>query len=395
MIHLRERYALRSMLAKLKFARVVGIQGARQTGKSTLARDILAARLSDSSYFTFDQTSMRRLAEQQPDSFLAAQEKAVPLILDEAQKVPAIFDAVKLRVDLNPKPGQVVLLGSTEFSRELKIRESLTGRLSRLRIYPLTLPESLGLAFSYRAGFNNAKTRVRRSAFFRYLDRGGFPGIFAVRSQKERESLFQDWLALVTTRDLIQFQGFRTDSALAQAILETIPGLETPDLTSIARKTRYNPRAVKTHLHLLAQLFAVHAVPRHPLGSGKTLYYLCDVGLASFLNADLKRKLETWLVSELLAQNSYAGTTRHRISYYRSSRGKRIDLIAEYDKETVAIKLSDTEKVDLREFEILEAFRRKSLAADRKRKVRLVVLGPYLQSAKIGGIELQPWEVLA
>jgi predicted AAA+ superfamily ATPase len=66
----------------------------------------------------------------------------MPLVIDEAKKVPEIFDAVKLRVDQDSQPGQYLLLGSTEFSHLFKIRESLTGRLSRLRLHPLCAAEA-------------------------------------------------------------------------------------------------------------------------------------------------------------------------------------------------------------------------------------------------------------
>ena len=57
-------------------------------------------------------------------------ENAVPLVIDEAQKVPKIFDAVKFVVDPSNRPGQFLLLGSTEFSKKTLIRESHTGRIS-------------------------------------------------------------------------------------------------------------------------------------------------------------------------------------------------------------------------------------------------------------------------
>jgi len=67
------------------------------------------------------------------------------LVIDEAQKVPKIFDAVKYTVDQDRRPGRFVLTCSTEFSRETMIQESLTGRLSRLRLFPLTISETLEL----------------------------------------------------------------------------------------------------------------------------------------------------------------------------------------------------------------------------------------------------------
>lgn len=397
MAHLRTRHSMTALLKKLKFSRVVSIQGARQTGKSTLARDLLSYELKSSEYVTFDKTLDRQLVTHQPDSFLESHSGAAPLTMDEAQKVPGIFDAVKLRVDQNNRPGQYLLLGSTEFSQEVQIKESLTGRLSRLLIFPLTIAESLNLPFKYHADFKsntrNNEFRASRKLFFRYLNNGGFPGIFAIRSDIERKNLMSDWLRLVTERDLQQFKKIKTDSELALNILELLPILESPDLNSLSKKIRINAKKIKTHLDLLEQLFAIHSVKNHSLGSGKKLYYLCDVGLVEHLKGDLKRKLETWLHQEVLAQRSYSMVHHTQYHYYRSARGSRIDLIIENETEVLSIKIFDTEMIDLREFEILYAFKKKMSAVTKKR-IRLIALGPYLKCEHVAEVELLPWETL-
>src|SRR3989338_3377810 len=145
MPHLRNRHVLKLIEKRLKFSPVIALQGARQTGKSVLVRDILAKGLKTAKYISFDSRTAADFAEHRPDSFLSNYSDSHPLIIDEAQKAPAIFDAVKLSVDEDRRPGRYLLLGSTEFSHLTKIRESLTGRLSRIRLYPLTLGETHNL----------------------------------------------------------------------------------------------------------------------------------------------------------------------------------------------------------------------------------------------------------
>ena len=129
--------------SRLKFARVVTLQGPRQCGKSTLTREWVTQWVKGSSYRTLDRLSDQEFARDNPESFLAQSEKAPLQIVDEAQKAPPLFDAIKAQVDENPRPGQFLLLGSTEFSRETQIRENLTGRISRQRLFTLTGAEAI------------------------------------------------------------------------------------------------------------------------------------------------------------------------------------------------------------------------------------------------------------
>ncbi|MBI4406127.1 MAG: ATP-binding protein [Deltaproteobacteria bacterium] len=96
-----------------------------------------------------------------------------------------------------------ILLGSTEFSKMTLIRESLTGRMSRLRLFPLNLAEvsSLKANSSRSAIFANEKTRISRRELMRYLERGGMPGMFAIRDESERIALLEDWLAQLSFPD--------------------------------------------------------------------------------------------------------------------------------------------------------------------------------------------------
>jgi len=89
---------------------VIAITGPRQSGKSTL----LIAAFPDKKYISFDDKRYRKLAKSNPGDFLNAFPDG--LIIDEAQKVPEIFDAIKLAVDSKPySPGKFILTGSSQF----------------------------------------------------------------------------------------------------------------------------------------------------------------------------------------------------------------------------------------------------------------------------------------
>ncbi len=194
MPHGRPRLATGLLLKRLRFTPVVAIQGARQTGKSFLARELLGKKLPKSTYVSLDDKSKQALAQDSPQTFLASLSGSEPAIIDEAQKSPALFDAIKLAVDNDRRPGSFLLLGSTEFSLLQNVRESLTGRMGKTRLYPMTFWEMHGLP--------RKKTESTRAQCLNYLDSGGMPGIAFVREQQVRADFFQDWIDLTCQRDI-------------------------------------------------------------------------------------------------------------------------------------------------------------------------------------------------
>lgn len=361
MPHFRDRYALTSLERKLRFARVVSVQGVRQCGKSFLVKHFLSESHPQMRLERFDLGETRTFAAQNPDLFLRERIHAAPLVIDEAQKVPAIFDAIKVRVDEDPSPGRYVLLGSTEFSHQFKIQESLTGRMSRLRLFPLSLGEIQRLS-NKNGDFHrllHTEPRVSVDDVLLMFERGGMPGIFATRSEQERMGLFEDWVNLTCNRDLHQFPRSRLDSDLALEILRAVAMSQDPILSVISKLVRTSSKIVYKHLKALESLFVLHRLKPHNEGTGKDRYFLCDVGIASFLGAQRQRLLETWLVHEFCVKQALrAAPSRYRLSYYRTSKGSSIALILEDETEglTFALHALYQDKADRRDAAILKSF---------------------------------------
>lgn len=390
MPHARSRHVLKNLINRLKFSPVVTIQGVRQAGKSFLARELLKKVLPEARYVTLDQPSRLDFALTNPESFLAEQETAKPLIIDEAQKCPVLFDTIKFLVDQNRRPGRFLLLGSTEFSKLTRIRESLTGRMSRVRLYPLNFAETLGLSPNDAMADHlfKSKARVTRAQLMKHLATGGMPALFSIRNNTERMNAMQDWLDLTTQRDALQFKGVVIDGTLCAKILEKIARLEEPSAGAIAKSLKVDLRRIKTHLEVLKTLFVVLDLPPHPAGTGKTLYFICDVGLAGLLGANFERQLYTFILGEFSSQMGYRDQRDIRLSFYRTAKGRFIHFILESAKKTQAIKLVSEERIDKRDLEILKAFREKNpeLKAD------LIALGSAHFVDKKNKIEIFPWE---
>ncbi len=379
MPHDRPRTALALLLKRLQFTPVVAVQGARQTGKSYLARDILAKQTSRSSYVTLDNKSKQELAQESPQTFLASLQGSHPAIIDEAQKSPALFDAIKLVVDANRRPGSFLLLGSTEFSLLQNIRESLTGRMGKIRLYPMTFWEAQGLP--------RGKKEATRAQTLKYLDSGGMPGIAFVRDLHVRSDFFQDWIDLTCQRDIHQFKRLKLDTQLAYGLIRHSATLEEPTAAALTKATRANPKKVNTHLKALCELFVLTRLDPHPSGTGKPIYLPLDSGVATHLGAPLIKRLQITLMNERMAKNGYAGGKRHTFYYYRSA-GKRLAHLVEEELggKTRVFQLFDREAVKKPDLELLKAFRKKNADSE------AYLLAPVLDAWKYEGIRVEPWE---
>lgn len=381
MPHPRPRLLVPRLIQKLKFFPVVALQGARQTGKSFIGRQLLHGLLPGLKYVTFDQLAMRAEAQRAPQTFLIQHEGSGLLVIDEAQKVPEMFDAIKFEVDQRKTPGRFLLLGSTEFSKLTQIRESLTGRMGRVRLFPLTLAETLGLEESHK--------QIPRKQLLQYLHAGGMPGFFAIRDEEEREALIQDWIDLTCMRDIQQFKTLKLDTELTFLILKTACVVEEPTRAAIAKELKVDPRKIETHLKALCELFVLQQLNPHPSGGGKPIYLPFDVGIARYLGAPLQRLLHIWLMNERMTKHFYSKEKRKSFYYYRST-GKRIVHWVEesIDHPVLAFQLMEDEKIKKIDAELMQAFITKNPGSQG------YVLAPIPEKQQIKSCTFLPWEDL-
>ena len=378
MAHTRKRLAFEKLLKRLKFSPVVAIQGARQTGKSVLAQKLLAKEI-DAQWVSFDQMGPLQLCRASPETFLAGFNPRKLLIIDEAQKASNVFDAVKFAVDQDRRPGRFLLLGSTEFSHLQQIRESLTGRLSRIRLFPLVYREL--------SGQSSGALKVSRRELLKYLDIGGMPAIAFARDAEVRMDLLEDWIQLTCQRDIHQFKRLKLDSDLAFLVLKATATLEEPTLAAITRSCRTHSRRVQSHLQALQELFCVIRLNPHPSGAGKPLFLPLDPGVVGYFGASLMRRLHIALLNERMAHNQYFGSKTDLFFYYRSTGKTHIHLIEEsVDGRLTASQLIDREALRKTDMNLLNAFGKKSP------KATLQLMAPVTEPMKMGRIHVLPWE---
>ena len=155
---------------------VLLIHGPRQSGKTTLAQDVGGRR--GYRYYSFDDDVARAAAEADPAGFVA--ELPDRVILDEVQRVPALFTALKIAVDRRRMPGRFILTGSSNVLLVPKLADSLAGRMGLLRLYPLAQCELAGkpsrfLDVLFAGGFKTRTSERLGVALAQRIVSGGYP----------------------------------------------------------------------------------------------------------------------------------------------------------------------------------------------------------------------------
>jgi len=123
------------ILKTSKVAPIIGIVGPRQSGKTTLAKEVFP----NYTYVNLEQPDTRQYAQNDPKAFLDQYDNHI--ILDEIQRVPELFSYLQVKTDNDKKMGQYILTGSQHFLMMQSITQSLAGRIAIFNLYPLSYEE--------------------------------------------------------------------------------------------------------------------------------------------------------------------------------------------------------------------------------------------------------------
>lgn len=390
--HIRKRYLLLNIKEKLKFTPVVIIQGARQTGKSFLVKKLLAESGIDLVYKTLDSQNDKYFAQTNPDTFLRQVEPGQLFAIDEAQKAPGLFDSVKLSVDENRRPGQFILLGSSEFSKLNLVKESLTGRATKLKLHPFLLAEAKHLSLNREKNYLFRSPRVSRHDLIKFLNNGGMPGIFGIRNEQNRFELLSDWINLTCERDALDFKTIKVESDLLRRILIQVAELEEPSFKNICSAVKIDSRKVKKHLEVLKTLFVLNEIAPLEKSTGTYQYYFMDVGVLNNYNCTFHKKLKTWVLQELTALITYRNEFKRQIYFYRTSKAQMIDFIIKENSNIVSLfKIYSEEHLTNKNFELIRSFKQK-FKKNIGNTENCIALTAHATKTKFEDISAWPWE---
>jgi uncharacterized protein len=215
------RRALALALRRLSAARVLVINGPRQSGKSAILG--MLQRDLGGSYVSLDAKGNLRMARTDPAGFATAFD--YPLLIDEVQRGgdPLVL-AVKHEIDRVQDKGRFVLAGSTRFLTEPRISESLAGRVRFVDLWPLSQGEIDGgsdsfvdRAFADPESLLGIRTEpLSRLEVFARVTRGGFPEAVLAASDADRRDFFADYARTVTTRMFAKSLTWSTPAGFAK-----------------------------------------------------------------------------------------------------------------------------------------------------------------------------------
>lgn len=371
-----ERHATNAVMEALAWSPVVLVEGARQAGKSVLARDIIG-RARSASYITFDDALQLAAARANPQDFVL--NLPDPVVLDEVQRAPEVFRAIKLTVDRDRRPGRFLLTGSANVLLLPRLSDSLAGRMRRVTLWPLSQGEIEGMAEQFiDAVFGAGDPRPvvggeTRGTIVHRIARGGFPEAVSLPEGSVRDGWMRDYVATLLDRDVREITAV-TDRVGLPRLLRMLAArsatlLNTSDLS---RNTGIPRGTIDRYMALFTTTFTVRFVPawagdvaRRLVRSPKILFI--DSGVCAHLcGVDTDRLasepdrvgplLETFVGGELVRQIEWA-PGRIELMHYRDRAGAEVDWVLEDSQgRLVGIEVKATSSPTAGDFNGLRAF---------------------------------------
>ncbi len=357
------RHLTDPLLAALADTPVVLLHGARQTGKSTLARWIADER-HPAAYYTLDDAAVFAAASHDPDGFLRAISGSV--VIDEIQLAPDLLRAIKIEVDRDRTPGRFLLTGSANVLMVPKLAESLAGRMEILTLWPFSLGELLGVRerFPDRVFDEEdlSKLPVLPIGWEDLVQKavaGGYPEAVRRTDPSRRRAWFASYVTTILHRDvrlLSDIAGLAELPRLLAMLATQCGGLL--NMAALARDIGFSQPTVKKYLALLQATHLVHLLPAWAGSRRKRLIkaprvFLNDTGLLAYLlgidtrharglGTELGRLLEAFVYQELRKQIGWSRCAP-RLYYYRTATGLEVDFVLEHsDGRIVGIEVKAT-----------------------------------------------------
>ena len=351
---------------------VLMLTGPRQVGKTTVLERIAD---TDRKMVSLDVPTIRAFARQEPELFL--QRYTPPVLIDEIQYAPELFDYIKVYVDKYKQSGDFWLTGSQTFHLMKNVSESLAGRAGVVRMLGLSNSEISGNHFppftpdpQEMIRRNGLVAPMNTGQVFERIFKGSMPRLYAA-DDMEREEYYESYLETYISRDV---------KALSQVadeltFLRFINIVAARTATSVNYETLANEAGIsaptaKAWLSVLVSSGLVALIPPYANNVLKRVIkaprmYFLDTGLCAYItrwsSAEVLERgamdgplFETWVVAEIYKSYLHNGK-RPPLYYYRDSNKKEIDLIIEGDGmiHPVEIKKSAAPKEAVRHFSVL------------------------------------------
>lgn len=319
---------------------VVTVTGPRQSGKTTLCRQVFPRK----PYVSLEPPDARDFARHDPRAFLARHPRGA--IVDEVQRAPELLSYIQERVDHRPVTGQFILTGSQQLHLLEGVSQTLAGRTALVQLLPLDL------------------TEVRRfpdspADLWTLVWTGGYPRIYDRRLQAS------EWLAnyagtyierdvrqLLNIGDLLGFQTFLRLCAgrVGQLV----------NLAALGADAGVTHTTARAWLSVLEASFIAFRIPPLHRNLTKRLVktpklYFYDTGLLCWaLGIQSPLQLQThplrgaifecWVIAEILKHHTHRGLVP-RLSFFRDQKGHECDLVLEQGHHLMAVEIKSGQTI--------------------------------------------------
>ncbi len=344
------------------------VTGARQVGKTTMLRHL--AEGTDRTYVSLDNRMARQLAKSDPILFF--QTYRPPILIDEIQKAPELFEQIKIMCDESDVKGQFWITGSQQYNMMRHVRETLAGRIGILHLYGLSQREKQGILIEDELDLS-LQGLLRRQKLFRknnivdiyeHIWTGGMPDVLDV-NREIREEYFNSYVETYLMRDATEAGGV-SDTIRFSKFLSACAALVSQQVnyTTLAQASDISEPTAKVWLNVLEGLGIIYLLKPYENNALKRLVkmpklYFCDTALCAYLSMWLSPETlmhgaasghyyENYVVMELVKNYAYS-KVKANLSYYRDSNAKEIDVFIEENDTIHPIEIKKSANPDIRE----------------------------------------------
>lgn len=344
------RHITPQLIAALADTPVVVVNGARQSGKSTLVQTLAEAGAGPRRYLTLDDHVVLQAAKSDPAGFINGLQG--PVTLDEVQRAPELFLPIKAAVDRNRQPGRFLLTGSVDVMLLPGMADSLAGRMEVLSLWPLSCAEVADSPDINRADalFLGDWSRLNvppceRQALVAQLLAGGFPDAVARANGARRTAWFDAYVQAILQRDVRDLANIEQLTEIPNLLqLLATRSATLLNFAELSRTAGLAQSTLKRYFALLEMLFLVVRLQPWERNPGKRLVkapkvFLPDSGLLCHFMAATPESLaakpglpggavETFVLSELLKHVAFS---KQGLSlwHYRTQTNIEVDFILE------------------------------------------------------------------
>lgn len=378
-MHYKTRFQEKRLQTSLKQFSAVCLTGPRQAGKSTLLKHI---QKPDWEYINFDHRGVLERALHDPDLFI--QNLKTPAILDEAQKAPPLFHAIKGVIDNNPQK-QFILSGSANFQLMQNVTETLAGRTALLELLPFSMGEILEITspifFSQLlktvkfADFLDKVHAIKSEPLenpYRQILTGGMPKIYEFKTQEERTLWFENYTSTYIERDLRNLAqvGHLEDFQKFYQSLAFQTG-NVLNLSDLAKDVGVRVPTCKRYLDILRTSYQAFTLPAYHANIKKRLVkspkcYLMDTGMACFFlryeseemlknSGRLGALFETWIINEIQKLCTMLPAPP-ALYFWQPHAGHEIDLILEYGEFLYPVEIKHAMRIQNSDIRGMQTF---------------------------------------